>query len=86
MVMPLCLLVYAALEYRLRTALAAPQQTFPDQRGKAVTNPTARWIFQCFTGIHVRLIEGQAAMILNLTARHHLVINLLGQPYQQLYS
>ena len=86
MVMTLCLLVYAALEYRLRTALAAPQQTFPDQRGKAVTNPTARWIFQCFTGIHVRLIEGQAAMILNLTARHQLVINLLGQPYQQLYS
>ena len=86
MVMTLCLLVYAALEYRLRTALAAQQQTFPDQRGKGVTNPTARWVFQCFTGIHVLLIEGQAAMILNLTARHQLVINLLGQPYQQLYS
>lgn len=74
------------MEYRLRTALAAQQQTVPDQRGKGVTNPTARWIFQCFAGIHVLLIEGQAAMILNLTARHQLVINLLGQPYQQLYS
>jgi transposase len=86
MVMTLCLLVYAALEYRRRTALAAPQQTFPDQRGKGVTNPTARWIFPGFTGIHGLLIDGQAAMILNLTARHQLVINLLGQPYQQLYS
>jgi transposase len=86
MVMTLCLLVYAALEYRLRTALAEQQQTFPDQRGKGVTNPTARWIFQGFTGIHVLLIDGQAAMILNLTARHQLLINLLGQPYQQLYS
>ena len=70
----------------LRTTLAKQQQTFPDQRGKGVANPTARWVFQCFTGIHVLLIEGQAAMILNLTARHQLVINLLGQPYQQLYS
>ena len=86
MVMTLCLLVYAALEYRLRTALAEQQQTIPDQRGKLGTNPTARWIFQCFTGIHVLLIDGQAAMILNLTVRHQLVINLLGQPYQQLYS
>ena len=86
MVMTLCLLVYAALEYRLRTALAVQQQTFPDQRGKGITNPTTRWIFQGFAGIHVLLIEGQAAMILNLTARHQLVINLLGQPYQQLYS
>lgn len=86
MVMTLCLLVYAALEYRLRTALTEHQQTFPNQCGNPVTNPTARWIFQCFTGIHVLLIEGQAAMVLNLTARHQLVIDLLGQPYQQLYS
>ncbi|MFO1432787.1 MAG: hypothetical protein U1F76_22145 [Candidatus Competibacteraceae bacterium] len=86
MVMALCLLVYAALEYRLRTALAEQQQTFPDQRGKGITTPTTRWIFRCFAGIHVLLIEGQAAMVLNLTARHQLVINLLGQPYQQLYS
>jgi len=86
MVMTLCLLVDAALEYRLRTALAAPQQTFPAQRGKGGTNQTARWLCQCCTGIHVLLIEGQAAMIMNLTARQQRVINLLGQPYQQLYS
>jgi len=55
--------------------LAAQQQTFPDQRGKDVSNPTVRWIFQGFTGIHVLLIDDQAAMILNLTARHQLVIN-----------
>ena len=86
MVMTLCLLVYAALEYRLRTALAKQQQTFPNQCGKPVANPTARWSFQCFTGIHVLLIDGQAAMILNLPVHHQLVIDLLGQPYQQLYS
>ena len=27
-----------------------------------------------------------ALRVLNLTARHHVVIDLLGQPYQQLYS
>lgn len=86
MVMTLCLLVYAALEYRLRTALAEQQQTFPNQCGKPVTNPTARWIFQCFTSLHVLLINDQTALVLNLTARHQLVVDLLGQPYQQLYS
>ena len=62
--------VFTALEYRLRTALAEHRQTFPNQRGKPVANPTTRWIFQCFTGIHVLLIDGQAAMVLNLTACH----------------
>ena len=71
MVMTLCLLVDAALEYRLRTALAEHRQTFPNQRGKPVANPTTRWLFQCFTGIHVLLIGDQAALVLNLTACHH---------------
>lgn len=84
MVMTRCLVVDAAVESRLRPALAEQHQTFPAQRGTGVTTPTARWIFQCCAGIHVLLIEGQAAIILNLTARHQLGINLLGQPYQQL--
>jgi hypothetical protein len=34
MVMTVCLLVYAALEYRLRTALKDHDATFPDHKGK----------------------------------------------------
>ena len=48
MVMTLCLLVYAALEYRIRQALIQAQQTFPNQVGRMISNPTARWVFQFF--------------------------------------
>jgi transposase len=53
MVMTICLLVYAALEYRLRKALKDQEATFPDQKGKRMQNPTARWVFHYFVGIHV---------------------------------
>src|SRR5713101_1625968 len=59
MVMTVCLLVYAALEYRIRTALKEHDATFLDQKGKPVQNPTARWVFHYFVGIHVLLISGQ---------------------------
>ena len=50
MVMTVCLLVYAALEYRIRTALKEHAATFPDQKGKRIQNPTARWVFHYFGG------------------------------------
>src|SRR4029450_9462160 len=65
MVMTLCWLVYAALEYRIRTALKEHGATFPDQKGKRMQNPTARWGFHYFVGIHVLFIPGQGLMILN---------------------
>lgn len=52
-IMTLCLTVYAALEYRLRQQLEEQQQTIPNQLGKPVKNPTMRWVFALFTGIHV---------------------------------
>src|SRR5262249_36835549 len=45
MVLPVCFLVYAALAYRSRHALKAPQAPLPDQKGKRVQTPTARWGF-----------------------------------------
>ena len=36
MVMTVCLLVYAALEYRIRQALKDHEATFPDQKGKRI--------------------------------------------------
>jgi transposase len=86
MIMTLCLLVYAALEYRLRQALADTQTTVPDQQGKPTHRPTMRWVFQLFVGIHVLLIAGQTAMILNLKSPQQHVIQLLGPPYQALYT
>jgi transposase len=86
MVMTVCLLVYAALEYRIRNALKTQQATFPDQKGQPIQNPTARWIFQYFVGIHLLLMPGEWPLVLNLTQTHQHLLQLLGQPYKAFYS
>jgi transposase len=73
MVMTLCLLVYAALEYRLRQALKEQQRTFPNQKGQPVQNPTMRWIFHLFVGIHLLVIQTGQILVLNLKEHHQQV-------------
>jgi transposase len=86
MVMTVCLLVYAALEYRIRSALKEHGATFPDQKGKRIQNPTARWVFHYFVGIHLLSVSGQWPLVLNLTEEHCNLLKLLGKPYMQLYG
>jgi transposase len=86
MVMTVCLLVYAALEYRIRKALKAQEATFPDQKGKFTQTPTARWVFHSFVGIHLLCQAGQWPVVLNLTEEHQNLLRLLGQPYRRLYD
>jgi transposase len=86
MVMTVCLLVYAALEYRIRTALKEQDATFPNQKGQPVQNPTARWVFHYFVGMHVLRIPGQwDSIVLNLTEVHQRLLQLLGKPYTRFY-
>src|SRR5882724_11767243 len=86
MVMTVCLLVYAALEYRIRKALKDHAATFPNQKGQPVQNPTARWVFQYFGGIHVLRIPGQwDLLVVNLTEQHQQLRELLGQSYTRFY-
>jgi transposase len=86
MVMTVCLLVYAALEYRIRTALKEHGATFPDQKGQPIQNPTARWVFHYFVGIHVLLIPGQwVPLVVNLNEEHQVLLRLLGKPYERFY-
>jgi transposase len=84
MVMTLCLLVYAALEYRIRKRLEEENQTFPDQKGKPTPKPTARWVFHAFTGIDFLLMEGKRT-ILNLKERHTNLLATLGAAYEKYY-
>ena len=86
MVMTGCLLVYAALEYRIRQARSAQQETFPDQKGRRGTNPTARWVFYSCVGIHILLGAAREPIVLNVRADHQLVLRLLGTGYEALYS
>jgi len=86
MVMTLCLLVYAALEHRIRERLKAQQATFPDQKGKPNQRPTARWVFQYFKGIHVLVIGRARELVLNVQQQQYALLELLGQRYVALYS
>ena len=86
MVMTVCLLVYAALEYRIRKALKDHTTTFPNHKDQPVQNPTARWVFQYFGGIHVLRIPGQwDLLVVNLTEQHQQLLELLGKSYTRLY-
>ena len=83
-IMTLCLTVYAAIEYRIRQALGEQEQTLPDQLGKPTQKPTARWVFEFFTGIHV-LYGTDQPIILNIKPVHIQVIELLGERYKKYY-
>lgn len=86
MVMTVCLLVYAALEYRIRQALKDHEATFPDQKGKRIQHPTARWVLQYCVGSHLLCQTCHWPLVLNLTAEHQHVLRLLGQPYMRFYD
>ena len=85
-IMTLCLLVYAALEYRIRTTLAEADETFPNQSGRPIANPTARWVFQYFMGIHILTIHGTQTVLLNMNGPHRKLLKLLGDCYVKYYS
>jgi transposase len=86
MVMTVCLLVDAALEYRIRQALTAHEATFPDQQGQRIQYPTARWVLHYVVGIHVLCQAGQWPIVRNLTEAHQHWLRLLGQPYRWFYD
>ena len=64
--MTLCLLVYAALEYRIREALKQHTQTCPNPKGQPIRTPTARWGFQGFTGSPLLAIAQGPVLVLNM--------------------
>ncbi len=86
MIMTLCLLVFGALEYRIRQTLEQNKQTFPNQIGTTTAKPTARWVFQYFSGIHVLLVGRCKEIILNCNEYHYQLICLLGKRYVKLYA
>ena len=85
-VMTLCLMVYAALEHRIRQSLAQQSQSYPDQKGKPTERPTARWVFQSFTDIHLLTLPSFAEVVLNLKTHHRALLALLGERYVAVYA
>jgi hypothetical protein len=85
-VMTVCWLVYAALAYRIRQALQDHGATVPNQTGPPGQNPTARWVFQDFVGIHVLLIPGEGPLGLKLADEPQRVLRRLGNSSMGLYG
>jgi transposase len=85
MIMCLCLTTYASLEYRIRKGLKEKNLTFKNQVKKDVSNPTARWVFFCFKGIHELKIENKR-IVLNKEQRHRRILSVLGKKYKTTYS
>ena len=86
MIMTLSLLIYATLEYRIRKALVEEEETFPNQKKQPIQNPTARWVFQYFSGIHELTISEKEMLIINLKSQQLLILKLLGKAFQQIYA
>jgi len=85
MVMTLCLLVYSAIEHKVRTKLRENGENFLNQKRKPTQNPTARWVFFCFLGLHIVYINGKKQQVTNVKERHWIILHCLGPPYQKMY-
>jgi len=85
-IMTLSLLIYATLEYRIRKALVEEDKTFPNQKNQSIQNPTARWVFQYFNGIHELTISEKEILIINIKVQQLLILKLLGNGFQQIYA
>jgi transposase len=87
MLMTLCLLVYAALERQLRQALQEQNQTLPNQNKKEVHNPTMKWVFMLFRGIHCLYLPDQKKpVLLNIKAIHLKIIALFAHNIAKYYK
>jgi transposase len=85
MVMTICLMIYAALQHKIREALKTENKTFPNQKGKLISNPTARWVLQYFTGVHLLTINHVKTVVMNLNKYHISLLKILGNQYETLY-
>ena len=85
MIMTLSLLVYSALEYKVRKNLKEKRLTFPNQKGKLISNPTTRWIFQYFYSVVLILLEEERAFDY-FNDHHAVILECLGDDYWDFYS
>ena len=82
--MAVTLLIYTLAERKIRQTLKQEGGTVLDQRKRATSTPTFRWIMQKFHGIHLVLLNG-LQQVTNLTEERCQIIRLLGYPACRYY-
>jgi len=88
MVMGLSLLIYSLAEKKLRKIMAESKLSVSDQKGKATSTPTLRWIFQIFEGIIVLYIHNSTGLnkiVTNMNDEHKIVIKAFGVYVEKMY-
>jgi len=89
MVMTLSLFVYSLAQRRLRANLKAQDETLPNQIDKPIKNPTLRWVFQLFEGVHfitVTLKDKVRITIDRLNDLRQKILRLLGPTVCRIYQ
>ena len=89
MVMTLCLMVYGFAQYFLREQLKKEADTLPSQSGKPTNQPTMKWIYRLFHGVHVLKINSAdtvQSIILNLNALLRKIIVYFGEIACRIYN
>ncbi len=84
MLMGLCLLVYSIGQRQLRIQLSQSKKRIKNQLNKLTARPTLRWIFRCFQGIHLVLING-IQQIVNLTDERQFILSFFPKACQKYY-
>jgi len=84
MLMGLSLLVYTIGQRQLRANLQQNNKGVKNQLGKVTDKPTLRWIFQCFQGIHLVVLNG-VKQIVNLTDSRSETLNYFSKHCQKYY-
>lgn len=80
------LMVYAGIEHLIRKKLAEENANFPDMKYKPTQRPTARWVFFCFQGISVLVINKKIEVTTDILDRQKVILNVLGKAYWRFYS
>ena len=86
MIMTCSLMVYAGIEHLIRQRLAEKNAFFPDMKKKPTQRPTAKWVFFCFQGISVLIIDKTTTVVTNIIDRQKIILDCLGKPYWEFYS
>lgn len=86
MVMTCSLMIYAALEHRIRQGLVEQNRSVADMKKKPTQKPTARWIFLRFGGVHEYQLGEAPPQVTGLTVDQQIILDVLGERYRQIYS
>ncbi len=84
MLMGLCLLVYSLGQRQLRLSLKEAKTGLKNQLGQLTARPTLRWIFQCFQGIHLVVLQG-IKQVVNLTKDRKFTLTFFPTACQKYY-